>query len=198
MNRNDSLVNETFDFTKHNNISLEDLQQILQSALFPKSVPLKQRFKLDKDDQEFLYHYLSQFPSETSYLKFNTVKYYDSYVKFMMRDSSHHLPEGVRVFNKVGWAYGFLTDVSYITDFKHNIEFMLAATVYVNSDGILNDNKYDYDSIGYPFLYNLGQVFFQYEQKRKRLYKPNLSRFRILYDHRDPKDNRACIGDADN
>jgi hypothetical protein len=38
------------------------------------------------------------------------------------------MPEQVRVFNKVGWAYGFLTDISYVADFKNDIEFMLTAT----------------------------------------------------------------------
>ena len=37
-NSNDSLINEPMDFTKQNNISLKDLQQVLQSVLFPKSV----------------------------------------------------------------------------------------------------------------------------------------------------------------
>ncbi len=197
-NRYDSLINEPIEFTKHNNISLEDLQQILQSVLFSESVPAKQRFNLDKDDQAFLLRYLSQFPSETSFPKYDSAKYYDSYVKFFMRDSTHHLPPYVRVFNKVGWAYGFLTDVSYIADFKNNTEFMLAATIYVNSDGVLNDNKYDYDVIGYPFLYNLGQTIYQYELKRKQLYKPDLSKFKVSYEHRDPKDMRPSVGDADN
>ncbi|HEX8277501.1 MAG TPA: serine hydrolase, partial [Segetibacter sp.] len=39
LNSNDSLINEPFDFTRHNNIPLEDLQQMLQSVLFPASVP---------------------------------------------------------------------------------------------------------------------------------------------------------------
>ena len=50
----------------------------------------------------------------------------------------------------------FLTDASYIVDFKNNVEFMLAATVYVNSDEILNDDKYDYETVGHPFIYQLG------------------------------------------
>jgi hypothetical protein len=45
---------------------------------------------------------------------------------------------------------------------------MLTATVYVNSDGILNDDKYDYDSIGYPFMYQLGQTIYNYELQRNR------------------------------
>jgi uncharacterized alpha/beta hydrolase family protein len=108
------------------------------------------------------------------------------------------MPGHIRVFNKVGWSYGFLTDISYIVDLKNNIEFMLAATVYVNSDGILNDGKYDYDSIGYPFMYQLGQTLYQYELKRQRRYKPRLSRFNIQYEQRDQNDNRPSITDADN
>jgi beta-lactamase class A len=194
---NDSLINEPIDFTKANNISLRDLQQILQSVLFPSSVPKKQRFNLKKDDYTFLYQYLSQFPSETNYPKYDTSKFYDSNVKFYFKYGSHHLPEGVRVFNKVGWSYGFLIDVSYVADFKNNVEFMLSTTLYVNSDGILNDNRYDYDSVGYPFLYQLGQTIYNYELKRKRKYKPDLSKFKVQYEHRKD-DNRSTIKEVDN
>lgn len=198
-NRDDSLINAPMDFTRHNNISLEDLQQILQSVLFPASVPARQRFDLSDDDHAFLLRYLSQFPSETNYPNYDTSKFYDSYVKFFMRDSSsHQMPNQVRVFNKVGWSYGFLTDLSYIADFKNRVEFMLSATVYVNSDGVLNDDKYDYDSIGYPFLFNLGQTIYQYELKRKRMYKPNLSGFNVNYERRDPLDMRPMVREVEN
>lgn len=198
LDRNDSLINEPFDFTKHNNISLPDLQQMLQSVLFPSSVPAQQRFNVSADDRDFLLQYLSQYPSETNYPKYDTSIFYDSYVKFFFGDSSHKMPDSVRVFNKVGWAYGFLTDVAYVIDLKNNVEFMLAATVYVNSDEILNDDKYDDDKIGYPFLYQLGQAVYKYELQRKRIYKPNLSGFKLNYEHREPDDNRPSIKIADN
>jgi beta-lactamase class A len=198
LNSKDELINEPFDFTKHNNISLEDYQQMLQSVLFPQSVPAKQRFNLTKSDEKFLLQFLSQYPSETNYPKYDEKKYYDSYVKFFFNDSTHKMPEHVRVFNKVGWAYGFDTDIAYIVDFKNKMEFMLAATLYVNSDGILNDGKYDYETIGNPFLYQLGQTIYNYELNRERLYKPKLSRFKLKYEKRDLKDTRPSIKDADN
>lgn len=196
--RNDSLVNEPYDFTKHNSISLESFQQILQSVLFPKSVPAKQRFNLSGADYSFLYRYLSQFPSETPDPNYDTSKFYDSYVKFFFRDSTHKMPDGVRVFNKVGWSYGFLTDVSYVVDFKNKVEFMLAATLYVNSDDILNDGKYEYSSIGHPFLYQLGQTIYKYELKREKAYSPDLSAFKINYERRDKNDERPSLKDVDN
>jgi hypothetical protein len=198
LNRNDSLINEPIDFTRANVVTLGDLQQMLQSVMFPMSVPAQQRFKLTGDDYEFLYRYLSQHPSETNYPKYDTAEYYDSYVKFYFRDGSHQMPPSVRVFNKVGWAYGFLIDVSYVVDFKNNVEFMLTTALYTNSDGILNDNKYEYKTIGWPFLYQLGQTVYQYELKRTRKYAPDLKNFRIQYEHRDPKDNRPTIKDVDN
>jgi Beta-lactamase enzyme family len=196
--RNDSLVNEPIDFTYANSLSVEDYQRILQSVLFPSSVPKKQRFSLAEDDYRFLYKYLSQYPSETNYPKYDTSKFYDSFVKFYFKYGSHQMPDQVRVFNKVGWAYGFLTDISYVVDFKNNVEFMLTATMYVNSDGILNDDKYDYDSVGYPFLYQLGQTIYRYELQRDRAHKPDLSKFRIPYEQRDINDKRPTIKDVDN
>ena len=196
--QNDSLVNEPIDFTYANNLSIEDLQQLLQSVLFPESVSKQQRFHFSKNDYGFLYQYLSQFPSETNYPKYDSSKYYDSYVKFFFKSGSHQMPAGVRVFNKVGWAYGFLIDVSYVCDLTNKVEFMLTATIYVNSDGILNDNKYDYDTIGWPFFYQLGQTVYRYELGRHRRYSPDLSKFRIDYEKRDPSDHRPAVREVDN
>lgn len=197
-NENDSLINEPIDFSRANNLPLQDLQQLLQSVLFPQSVPKQQRFNLTGNDYKFLYRYLSQYPSETNYPYYDTAHYYDSYVKFFFKNGSHNMPVNVRVFNKVGWAYGFLTDVSYIADFKNNVEFMLAATIYVNSDGILNDNKYDYENVGWPFLYELGKTLYQYELQRTRSVKPDLSGFKIEYEKRNAGDKRKAVKEVDN
>jgi Beta-lactamase enzyme family len=198
LDAHDSLINEPMDFTRHNRIPLEDLQQILRTALFPQSVPESKRFTLEPADYLFLYRYLSQYPSETPYPKYDTSEFYDSYVKFYFQKGGHQLPGNIRVFNKVGWAYGFLTDVSYIVDFKNHVEFMLSATVYANEDGILNDNKYEYDSVALPFLYRIGQDIYHYDLNRERKFKPDLKNFQIQYEHRDPADKRPTIKDVDN
>lgn len=197
MNSNDSLINEPIDFTTHNNLPLEDLQQLLQSVMFPLSVPKKQRFDLTKADYDFLYRYLSQYPSETNYPKYDTSEYFDSYVKFLFKHGSHFIPSNIRVFNKVGWSYGCMMDVSYVADFKNKVEFMITATIYVNKDEILNDDKYEYNKIALPFFYKLGQHMYQYELKRRRKYLPDLSRFQMKYEKRK-EDGRPVIKDADN
>src|SRR6187399_2651331 len=58
MNAQDSLINEPIDFTTANNVTVYHLQQLLQSVLFPNSVPANRRFELEKADYDFLYRYL--------------------------------------------------------------------------------------------------------------------------------------------
>ena len=107
------------------------------------------------------------------------------------------MPPRVRVFNKVGWAYGCLTDVSYVADFGNKVEFMLTATIYVNADGILNDDKYEYEEVGWPFLYQLGQTIYRYELQRKRTHQPDLRSFELKYSTRR-NDKRPVISEVDN
>lgn len=198
INRNDELVDGPFDFTRHNNISLDDMRQMLQALVYPSSVPKHQRFNMTEADRFFMLQYMSQYPAETPYPNYDSTIFYNSYVKFFFQDSTHTIPPHIRVFNKVGWAYGFLTDVSYVIDSKHNIDYMLSATVYVNSDGVINDSKYDEESMGFPFFRELGKAVYQYELQRPRAYQPPLKMKGLEYEKRDPLDKRPTIKMADN
>jgi len=184
LDEKDQLVNSPMDFSRKNRIYLQDLHNILRSVLFPEAVAPAQRFNINEDDYKFLYQYMSQLPGETTFPEYDTAHYYDAYCKFLLFGTQKHkpLPKHIRIFNKVGWSYGFLTDVAYIVDFEKNIEFMLSATVYCNEDGILNDDKYDYEAVGLPFLENLGKVIYDEEVKRKRKHQPDLSKFKVNYD----------------
>jgi hypothetical protein len=125
---------------------------------------------------------MSSYPSESKWPRYDTSEYYDSFTKFFFfKSGRQNIPPAIRVFNKAGWSYGFLTDAAYIVDFEHNIEFMLTGTVYVNRDGILNDNKYEYEEEGYPFFREIGEIIYQYELQRKRKYRPDLRSFNIPY-----------------
>lgn len=184
LDANDKLVNKPFDFTNKNYASLPVLTNILKAVIFPQAFPKKMRFNLTKDDYRFLYKYMSMFPRESKFPSYDT-SYHDGYVKFLLFGGSHENTDGkIRSFNKVGLAYGTLTDVAYIVDFENKVEFMLSATILVNKDGIFNDNKYDYQEIGLPFLANLGKVIYNYELKRPRKHLPDLSRFKYDYTHK--------------
>ena len=94
--------------------------------------------------------------------------YYDGYCKFFIYgDTKENIPEYLEIYNKVGFAYGTLTDCAYIKDTEKNIDFLLTATILVNKDGIFNDDAYEYDEIGIPFLAQLGREIYQQELTRK-------------------------------
>ena len=71
--------------------------------------------------------------------------------------------------------------------FRNNVEFMLSATIHCNSDGIYNDDRYEYDSVGFPFLRNLGIAIYDHELKRVRKNIPDLSAFRFDWQKRRNK-----------
>ena len=93
----------------------------------------------------------------------------------MFGGAQQHIPDNLRIYNKVGNAYGFLTDAAYIVDLDAGIEFLLAATIYVNENQTFNDDQYEYDEVGLPFLRDLGQAIYEVELKRARPNRPDLS-----------------------
>jgi len=173
------LVAQPFDFSFRNYTGLRELHDMLQAVIFPDAVPKERRFRLNSEDEELLLRAMSMLPAESAYPRYDPIAYPDRYVKFLMFGDSSDvpMPSHIRVFNKVGNAYGFLTDVAYIVDFSNKVEFLLAATIHVNADGVFNDNQYEYDALGYPFLGALGRAVYQYELRRPVRHKPDLSKF---------------------
>jgi hypothetical protein len=173
----DNLINEPMQFKTKNFVSLPTLHEILKRIIFPCSYNKDQQFNLTEEDYSFLYKYMSMLPGESDYPKYDST-YYDSYVKFLVfGDNKNEMPDHIRVFNKVGLAYGFITDFAYVVDFKNKIEFLVSATLHVNDNLIYNDGIYEYDEIGIPFLAELGRQLYQYELNRKREFTPDLSSY---------------------
>lgn len=171
------LINEPMDFTYKNAIGLESLNKVLLSLMFPQNFFPADRFNLNKIDYNFLYQFMSKYPQESDFPYYGG-KYEDSHNKFLMfAGTNQNIDRNIRIYNKVGEAYGFLIDIAYIVDFEKNIEFALGAVIYVNENEILNDGLYEYETIGYPFMRDLGQVFYDYEVNRARKHLPDLSRY---------------------
>lgn len=179
INKQDKKVEAPFDFSKKNFVSLDNLHTILKAVIFPEATPQKQQFDLSADDYSFLYRVMSTLPSESQSPNYGNKP--DNYVKFFMfgdKKADFKIPSNIRIFNKVGWAYGFLTDVAYIVDFEHQVEFFLSATIHVNENQTYNDGVYEYETIGLPFFANLGRVVYEYEKNRKKRFLPDLSKFK--------------------
>lgn len=183
------LISGKMDFSKKNRLGLEELHKILISIIFPDKVKATERFNITEEDRRFVLQYMSQLPNESIYPPYaaDTVNYWPAYCKFLLFGAQKvELPKDIRSFNKVGDAYGHLIDAAYIVDYKNKIEFFVSAIIYCNSDGILNDDKYDYETIGQPFMQNLGKVLYDYELKRNYKYRPDLSPVLFTYDIATP------------
>ena len=98
----------------------------------------------------------------------------------MYGDTKNKIPDNIKIFNKVGLAYGFVIDNAYIIDIDKNVEFLLTAVIYSNSNETMNDDNYDYEKISIPFLASLGRKIYDLELKRYKKILPDLKLFKNL------------------
>ena len=163
------LIKQPFDFSAKNRMSLADLEGVMKRVIFPEAFAEDQRFNLTEKDYSFLRFWMSRNTLESqepNYAADST--HYDSYVKFFVYgDRPGQMNDTVRIYNKVGLAYGTLTDIAYIVDRFHAVEFLLSATILVNENQIFNDNTYEYDEKGIPFLGALGRAVLAFERNEK-------------------------------
>lgn len=153
--RNGRLINEPMDFSEKNYLPISTIHNMMKRVFFAEYFPEEQGFDLSETQHKFLIETMSILPRDVGY---DPIVYFDGYGKFFIYgDTTEKIPDHIKIYNKVGYAYGYLTDCAYIKDSKNNIEFILSATIHVNADEIYNDDVYEYDSIGLPFLAELGR-----------------------------------------
>lgn len=168
INSNNKKVNEPKDFTNMNFIPLDNIHSMLQRLIFNNYLPQKQRYDFFEEDRQFLVDQLTMYPRQSSHPTYNSKTYYDSYKKyFIFGDSKKPITNNnIKITNIVGQSYGFMVDCAYIQNEKEKVEFMLSAVIYTNANEILNDGKYEYNTIALPFLAELGRQIYNYELKR--------------------------------
>ena len=167
----ENIIYEPMNFEKKNRISIRNLEGIMKRIIFPEAFQIKERFNLTTEDYNFLKYWMSRTTLESNYPDYNSENYWDSYVKFFIYgDKKDVMNPEIRIYNKVGDAYGTITDVAYIKDKKNEIEFFLTATILVNENKIFNDDIYESDQIGIPFLAALGRAVLEEIKKDKLLF----------------------------
>jgi hypothetical protein len=175
------LLERPKDFSVNNEFALQDLHDLMQALIFPDDVAEERRFDLSDEDYEFVYRNMSAYPGESGIDAYSDPQVYpEGYIKFFMfGGSAEKVPDNIRIFNKPGDAYGFMTDCAYIVDYENGVEFLLAATLYTNDNETFNDDNYEYDEIALPFLRDLGLAIYEVELARERPVRPDLSRVQL-------------------
>ena len=164
---NGEKVDSPFNFKTKNRASLRDLDGVMKRIIYPELFEEKDRINLTDQDYNFLRYWMSRFTFEDVGLEYQKdSKYFDSYNKFFIYgDSTNTIDRKIRIYNKVGIAYRKLTDIINIKDYQKDIEFFLSATIYVNQNQIVNDNIYEYDDVGIPFLAELARQVYKLEDE---------------------------------
>ena len=177
----DQLVNEPYSFANKNVFTVKDQQSLMMRLILPEAYSKNERFNLSPADYKLIYTYMSKFPTESDYPKYDATEFWPTYAKMLYygRAKETTLDPNIRIFNKYGDSYGFIIDNSYFVDFANKVEFFLTAVVQSNEDGIYNDSKYEYEEVCYPFMKNLGRTIYEFELTRKKENLPNLTKMKM-------------------
>lgn len=184
---NDKLIGKPKSFSGLNRMHLEDLHTAMVSLLFPAKVTASRRFDITAEDRKFVLKYLSQLSSESIVPPFeaDSLNYPPAGTKYLLAGAQKtNMPPGVRIFNVSGNAHGVLSDVAYVVDFDHQVEFFVSAVIHCNRSAVLDEAEYAYESVGIPFMEHLGKVLYEYELKREKKILPDLSELKFVYDGR--------------
>ena len=154
------------DFSASNFIALEDLHQIfLDLTGVVKAAPEKS-FSLSENSRATLRTMLSTLPRNCPAPLYPETQYPDNHAKFLgFGGAAQRLPAEILITNKNAESYGYIGDCALIEEPARRIAFAATAVVYVNSDGVLNDGRYEYAQVGLPFLRDLGQALLTYERE---------------------------------
>ena len=160
------LIQEPFDFSRKNYFPISAQNALMKRVIFPEAFPEEEQLKISEQQRTFLLEAMHKLPRKQGY---DPEHYYDSYVKFFLfGDDKNPIPEEFKIYNKVGYAYGTLTDTAYIINEEEGVEFILHATLLVNKDQIFNDDQYEYEEVGIPFLAALGREFYRLEKRNNK------------------------------
>ncbi len=148
----ENLVKTPLSFKQRNFFALEDMQNVLKSVFFPEFSPKKSLFNIKKEDISLLKNAMKMLPRQSNITSYQNLP--DSYAKYLYKTlkNNEKIPEHVQIYNKVGMAFGFLVENAYIINEKTKQECLLSVSMYVNEDEIMNDDKYEYDTLGFPLL----------------------------------------------
>ena len=156
------ILDESLNFSEKNRSSVTDMHNLIKYIFYPEIFDSTNTFNLNVEDYDFLRYWMSRFTYEDIGQKFiGDEKFFETYNKFFIHGDEQSLSnEQIRVYNKIGQAYGTSIDNGLIKNYQDNVEFILTATIYTNKNKVINDNLYEYDDLAVPFLAKLSRSIY--------------------------------------
>ena len=143
---------------------LEEVESTLVNEWRAETEQVPQ-FNLSDEIRNFLIDAFSTLPRNRHFISDTARDHPDNYAKFLIFGDKPNtvIPNSLQITKKIGQAYGFLSDIAYIKDVSTGKEFALSAVIFVNDNLTFNDNVYEYDTIGLPFMGALGRTLLEYD-----------------------------------
>ena len=156
------ILDESLNFSEKNRSSITDMHNLIKYIFYPEIFDSINTFNLNVEDYDFLRYWMSRFTYEDIGEKFiGDEKFFETYNKFFIHGDEQSVSnEQIRVYNKIGQAYGTSIDNGLIKNYQDNVEFILTATIYTNKNKVINDNLYEYDDLAVPFLAKLSRAIY--------------------------------------
>ncbi|MCA9574949.1 MAG: serine hydrolase [Polyangiales bacterium] len=153
---NGQRIEHPLDFRRKNYISLRDLQRIVLEVVDPSLDGGDVDLPLSDANRALLRDIMSRRPPAA---RRGTVDDAEARFEPLIPGINRVLPrDAYEYVNKAGRAWGFHLESAYVHRLDSDRAFFVAATLYVDRDGLMNDNRADYDRISFPFWVNLGEV----------------------------------------
>ena len=156
------ILDESLNFSEKNRSSITDMHNLIKYIFYPEIFDSTITFNLNVEDYDFLRYWMSRFTYEDIGEKFiEDENFFETYNKFFIHGDEQSVSnEQIRVYNKIGQAYGTSIDNGLIKNYQDNVEFILTATIYTNKNKVINDNLYEYDDLAVPFLAKLSRAIY--------------------------------------
>ena len=160
---NGEILDESLNFSEKNRFSITDMHNLIKYVFYPEIFDKANTFNLNVEDYDFIRYWMSRFTYEDIGEKFiGDEKFFETYNKFFIHGDEQSVSnEQIRVYNKIGQAYGTSIDNGLIKNYQNNVEFILTSTIYTNKNKVINDNLYEYDDIAEPFLAKLSRAIYK-------------------------------------
>lgn len=140
-------IDAPLSFVDHNAASLDDLARLLLNVLAPAADGARGDLALSASSRELLLAPMRRDPHAEEPASWHAPLW-----PGLLAAGAGDVEHGSRP----GWAYGFFTDVGWVR--SDDLLVVYAMHLFVDDDGVLNDNAYRYDDLARPVVAAFGEA----------------------------------------